>query len=421
MPGIAPRDGFPQVTSWLQQWPFAMKAPRPWFRAGWTSCDEIDNTGWPNWLLDPPPSLISRQTALPVTMMSRLYDEGFWATDFVKFSHESLRFAVHKWQGNPLRSSFSYNFIPLEVLQRSFAGRQAWPWLAAAGRVLEASGEAALADWVVLRTVDAAGPRVARRRFNHERRRWRGSDTAARAMAAGMDSLATAARARLAEYRAAADDGTAMKAARRDLYHDQARLIAAAGLDIARQAGWEISSLQFSVSECARLEPDRRTAVLRRYLDRSGARIERWFKPFLGSAIAAVAEVRLELLVDTPFGPPPSAGGGHVVQQQHEQQQQQHRAITARIVAAHELLNSTQALVDELGKVVDVLRGSGPAGQGGSAAAAPYTFTLLAERSSDRLHRNRVDRLAQHRLHELPISSPVFTIITACTRILARY
>lgn len=406
MSGIEPRDGFPQVTGWLQQWPYAMTAPRPWFRAGWASHGEVDGMGWPTWLLDPPPTLINRHTALPVTMMSRLYDESFWATDHSKFSHASLRYPVHEWQGQPLRSSFFYNYVPLEVLRRSFSSEYAWPWLSAAAEVLHNTGESALADWLQVRTVDAAGPAVARNRFNYERRRWRVSDAAARAVAVGLDGLVTAARARLAEYRtaaAAADDDTA---ARRAAYLEQARLIADAGLDIARQAGWEVSSLQFSVSECARLEPGRRR-VLQRELDLSGARVGRWFKPFLSLAVAAVAEVQAEL--DAPLGP-----------QQQQQQGQQEQVIRARVAAAHQVLVSTQALVDELGRVVDELRAVRPAGQPGGAPATRYTFTMLAERSSDRLQRNRVERLAQHRLRELPSDSLVFVIMTAASRILAR-
>lgn len=416
MSGIEPQAGFPQVTSWLQQWPYTTSTPRPWFRAPWTACGEVDNSGWPTWLLDPPPSLINRQTALPVTMLSRLYDEAFWASDFAKFAHESLKFAVHQWEGRPLKSSFFHSFVPFDVLQRSFANAPAaWPWLSAAGHVLGAVGESTLAEWLHLRTVDAAGPAVAARRFHYERRRWRASDGAARGLAGQVDRLVAAARARLAEYRtsaAAADDGTASvvdQLVRRAAYLDQARLVANAGLDVARQAGWEVSSMQFSVSECARLEPGRgRTGrVLQRELDRSGARVGRWFRPFLALAVAAVAEVQVDL----------NGLLGSGVQGQ--QQMQQMQVIAARVAAAYQVLTSTQALVDELGHAVDELWAVRPDGQGGTPAAQ-YTFTLLAERSSDRLHRNRVERLAMHRLRGLPSDSPVLVMMTAASRILAR-
>ncbi|KAG8162184.1 hypothetical protein KVR01_007949 [Diaporthe batatas] len=444
MAEIAPRDGFPQVIGWLEKWPYPTKAPRPWFNAGPTSHGEIDDFGWPGWLLDPPPTVVERNTALPVAMMSRLHDESFWDTQFARFGHEALRYAVHQWEGRPLRSSFSYTHLPLDVMRRALgpARGAAWRWLEAAEDLLSRGGEPVLAEWLLLLASDAAGPALVRRRFRVEARRWRTADAAARAAARRLDGLVTAARARLSEWqRPAEGDGSDSggvggdTAARRAAYLEQARLIANAGLDAARSLGWEVSSMQYSAAECGRLAP-RRRGVLRRPLARCGARVERWFKPLLALAAAAVEEVRAELNTPRSPGPPATSSGQALARAAAEADYGRRRGVVvARLDAAHGSLAATRALVDELGRVVDELwRASGPAPVGhgrpsrgrGAAAPAPapaparYSFTLLAERSSDRLRRNRLERLAQHRLRELPWNSPGPTLARAACRILER-
>ena len=404
VPELGVKDGYPQIVSWLQQWPYSMTAPRPYFRAGVQSCGETDGAGWPNWLLDPPPTMVRRHTALPVTMMSRLYNEEFWSTEVGKFSHQALKFPVHEWGGKPLKSAFLFTHIPVEVLRRSFLARAAWPFLGSAVEVLSAVGEEALSEYIYLRTIKAAGPDVVRRRLHYERKRWATSDAAIDAVAQEMNRLRGVARARLAEYRSSSGDDQA--AARGVVYFQQASLIATAGLDIARLLGWEISVLQFGVSECARLEHDGR-ARLKRFLDGASSRIERKFKPVLSSAAATVAE--LQLTMSLLLGPLPPTGGSGSLQ----------TTIRGRTVAVREVLDSTQTLVDALGRSVDTLRVFDPA-RHGEGSPTQRAFSLLADRSSDRLHGLRVEKLAQHRLRELPRDSPLLTIVTACYRVLVR-
>lgn len=375
--------------------------------------------------------MVNRSTALPVTTMTRLFDEDFWSTDVAKFSHQALKFQVHEWEGKPLMSSFFFTYGPSDVLASGFLNRDAWPWLSQAVNMLTDVGEEVLSEYLYNCAIQAAGPDVLRRRVHYERKRWRTADAALDEKADEISQLRAVSQDRLADYqsREPGDQEDHLLG----LYFDQARLITAAGLELARIAGWEISSLQYLVSEMARLKDEDRDRVMGQ-LEPARARLEKKFKPVLGEATktveAVLQEVRVLARSSSPEGSSSSSSAGSAHSGSPAStvvpapaapvriSAEERSTTVERVLAAYEVLNSTHTMAVRLAEVVDTIREYKTRPE--AWAAIHDNFNMLAERSSDRLHRDRVERLAQQRLGELPMDSPVLTVVTACYRILRR-
>lgn len=368
--------------------------------------------------------MVTRSTALPVTTMTRLFSEEFWSTEVAKYNHQALKFQPHECEGKPLKSSFYFNYCPSDVMRSGFLGRDAWPWLAHAINMLTDIGEPVLSEYLWHRTLDAAGPDVVRRRVHYERKRWRTADAALDEKAGELEQLRGVSVTRLAEYH---DQNRDDHEDRLELYFEQARHIAAAGHELARIAGWEITALQYLVSEMARLDDPDRDRVLGQ-LDPAGARLEKKFKPVLEEATRTVEELMhevQELLISSPITSPVSASSVHSGSSPAIPAPAPARIINLerlmvsdRVLAAYEVLNSTHTMAVNLGETVDTIQEYKTRPE--AWATIHDNFNLLVERSSNRLHRTRVDRLAQHRLNELRSDSPVIPIVTACCRILSR-
>lgn len=400
-PELDPKNGFPPVINWLQQWPFPKATPRPYYRTNMPIHGENDDCGWPNWLLDPPPTMVRRVTAVPVGMMSRLYDEGFWSVFVAKYSHQALKFPVHEWDGRPLMSSFYLSFTPRRDLLRAFRSRAAWPWLSRSVSMLGQVGEDVLSEYIYHRAMSTAGPAVTRRRLHYERRRWRHSDAGIAARSQEMARLRAASRALLAGNSQAVGGAAAL-----DAYLDHARLIVVEALELARLAGWEVSALQLVVRECARLGDAGRRAV-QGHMDAAGARIERMLRPTMDGAAAEVQGLQRELAVVLPGLPPASAGDSLQL------------TIAETTSAAASVLVAARELVHELGRSVDTVRGFSSV-QGAGDESMRSAFNMLVDTASVRPQRQTLERLAEHRLRELPVNSPLRRVITACLRILER-
>lgn len=401
-PELDPKNGFPPVINWLQQWPFPTATPRPYYRSNEPIHGENDDCGWPNWLLDPPPTMVRRVTAVPVAMMSRLYNEGFWSVDVAKYSHQALKFPVHEWAGRPLRSSFYLSFTPRRDLLRAFRSRAAWPWLSRSVSMLGQVGEDVLSEYIYHRAMTTAGPAVTRRRLHYERRRWRHSDAGIAARSQEMTRLRAASRTLLAEYHTA--NSQAVGAAALDAYLDHARLLVVEALELARLAGWEVSALQLLVRECARLDDVGRRTV-QGHMDGAGARVDRMLKPAVDGAAAEVQGLQRELADVIPGLPPVIAGDLLGL------------TIAERTSAAASILVAARELVHELGRSVDTVRGFS-SGTSESDVSMRSAFNLLVDTVSGRRQRQTLERLAEHRLRELPGNSPIRRVVTACLRIL---
>ncbi|KAL2286534.1 hypothetical protein FJTKL_06891 [Diaporthe vaccinii] len=401
-PELDPKNGFPPVINWLQQWPFPTATPRPYYRSNTPIHGENEECGWPIWLLDPPPTMVRRVTALPVAMMSRLYNEGFWSVDVAKYSHQALKFPVHEWAGRPLRSSFYLSFTPRRDLLRAFRSRAAWPWLSRSVSMLGQVGEDVLSEYIYRRAMGTAGPAVTRRRLHYERRRWRHSDAAIAARSREVTRLRDASRALLAGYQTA--DSPADGAAALGAYLDHARLLVAEALELARLAGWEVSALQLLVSECARLD-DVGRRVVQGHMDGAGARVERMLKPAVDGAAAEVEGLQRELADVIPGLPPVGAADSLRL------------TIAEKTSAAASVLSAARGMVHELGRSVDTVGGFSSV-QSARDKSVRSAFNLLVDTASGRRQWQTLERLAEHRLRELPGNSPIRRVVTACMRIL---
>lgn len=345
--------------------------------------------------------MVRRVTAVPVAMMSRLYSEDFWSTDVAKYSHQALRFPVHEWAGKPLRSSFYLSFTPRRDLLKAFRSKTAWPWLSRSVTMLSQVGEDALSEYIYHRAMRSAGAAVTRRRLHYERRRWRHSDAAIVARSREITRLRAALAAELEGY-SANRDSAALEA-----YLGDVRLLVVEALELARLVGWEVSALQLLVSECARLDDAGRRAV-KRYTDSAGARVERRLKPVIEGAVVVLEELRREL-ADVIPGLPPVAGADSLLRS----------TIGERISAAASVLAATKGMVYELGRSVDTITNFSSA-QHGNDSPVREVFNLLVDTASGRQQQEVLQRLAEHRIRELPSNSPIHRVLRACFRILER-
>lgn len=345
--------------------------------------------------------MVRRVTAVPVAMMSRLYSEDFWSTDVAKYSHQALRFSVHEWGGKSLRSSFYLSFTPRRDLLKAFRSRTAWPWLSRSVTMLSQVGEDVLSEYIYHRAMRSAGAAVTRRRLHYERRRWRHSDTAIVARSREIARLRAALSAGLEGY-SANRDSAALEA-----YLGDARLLVVEALELAWLVGWEVSALQHLVSECARLD-DAGRQVVKRYTNSAGARVERRLKPAVEGATVVVQELQREL-ADVIPGLPPVAGADSLLRS----------TIGERISAAASALAATKGMVHELGRSVDIITNFSSA-QHESDSPVREAFNLLVDTASGRQQREVLQRLAEHRIRELPSNSPIHRVLRACFRILER-
>jgi hypothetical protein len=240
--------------------------------------------------------------------------------------------------------------------------------------VLGAVGEEALAQFISPRVIRAAGPDILRGRLHYEMKRWRHADAHVDFDARTMSGLLGAARKRLAEYQqvatAAGDAGVpgrgGEKNARPRAYLLQVVQVADAGYEVARLIGWEVSVLQFGVSECApmlghEMEPPAGD-VPDRLAGQDRAPVQ--------NRAEALARGRRGGVVAGGVVPGPAWGGGGSTR------------VGDRLAAADDVLQATRGLVEEMGQCLDALRAFQPtlrAGGGGGVAQHP-PFSLLTER-----------------------------------------
>lgn len=138
--------GFPGVVPILQNWP-SRPYPRPYYRREKASkIEEMDD--WPVWLTDPPPSIMGRKTAIPVTMLSRYLDQRFWDGEVRRYGQQALKVSRHQWQGRSLKSNARHLFFDKRDVERAFRSKSVYVWMDFAKSVLRKSREYALADYM---------------------------------------------------------------------------------------------------------------------------------------------------------------------------------------------------------------------------------------------------------------------------------
>ncbi|KAK7726890.1 hypothetical protein SLS53_006933 [Cytospora paraplurivora] len=230
------------------------------------------DSGWPKLLTEPPPTMIGRQTAIPVTAYSRFFGESFWTAGgpFDKYGHQALRISTHQWEGNPLKSQYKFYYTRQKDVARAFGSRRVFLWMAAVGHLLRKANQYALADYLSAKTNETAEGSVMRKRLHYEKKTWPRNDALLFRHIAEIRRLLIPARGLLETYRRAKAgqnyaDAPTMEAALL-AYVEQARLIIIEASEIQRRLGIEVQYLQYLVFGI--LKQDNETRVeLRRYMD----------------------------------------------------------------------------------------------------------------------------------------------------------
>lgn len=272
-PGMTSDDGFPStIHVCMETWPRTQGYPHPLKTDPQASKDDPFDNGWPKQLTEPPPTMVSRKTAMPVAAYGRFFNESFWTGGgaFDKYGHQALRISRHQWEGKALKSQFKLQYIRHKDVARAFGSRKVYLWIAAVEVLLRKAKQYALADYLSEKTKERTEGVVMRKRLHYEKKTWRRSDALLFRHVAEIRRLLVPLRELLDTYqraRAGQDNADALTAEAALLaYVDQARLIIIEASEIQRRLGIEVQYLQYLAF--AIVKQDNRTRVgLRRYMD----------------------------------------------------------------------------------------------------------------------------------------------------------
>ncbi|KUI57475.1 hypothetical protein VP1G_04833 [Cytospora mali] len=295
--GMSSHDGFPGTIAVLREWPHTRCHPRPYFRRDTATPDEYEN-GWPIWLATPPPTLVRRETAVPVTMLSQYLDQSFWSTKFRKYGHQALKISRHQWEGRSLKSTFSYVLSSKRDVVRAFRSKTAYRWMRRAHRALVEAREYALATYMTNLSQSAVESDMMRRRLHYEKKTWPRTDAALMRLRREVRRVRGIATTRLREYKArrgvlplgAVEVGRGLEG-----YLEQVRLLLIQGKELDRLLGEEVQYLQYLVLGFLRQENDARSR-LQSYMDVIYERIYRVLEPAAATIIRTTARVNTEWL-----------------------------------------------------------------------------------------------------------------------------
>lgn len=293
--GITTHNGFPTNIAATREWPVAMCRPRPYHRRGTATRDEQEN-GWPVWLTDPPPSVVGRDTALPVTMLSRYHDQRFWSAEFRKYGHQALKLSRHRWEGRPLKSHFKYMLVSRRDVVRAFGSTRAFRWMKSARETLVAAREYALAAYMMNLARNVVESDMMRRRLHYEKKAWPRTDAKLTRLRREVNRIRGITTARL-------DDYMAMRSVLpldteevgRDLeeYLTQTRQLLIQCKDLNRLLGEEVQYLQYLVLGVLKQEENSRTR-LQSYMDVISERINRVLEPAANTIIRMASVINAE-------------------------------------------------------------------------------------------------------------------------------
>lgn len=271
---MSSHDEFPAIIAAMR--PQAMRWPRPYYKRNTAGPDKLIGD-WPVWLTDPPPSVMGRETAIPVTMLSRYHDQKFWSADFRRYGHQALKLSRHQWEGVPLRSDLEYKLIIRSDVVRAFGSKRAYRWMRLAYQTLVQARETALATYMMGLSRSVVESVMMRRRLHYEKKAWPRTDADLTRLRKEVTRLQDTATRRLNDYRALrtvlpfdmADIGRAFQT-----YMEQVRLLFAQCKKLDRVLGEEVQYLQYLVLGFLRQEEHVR-AWLQNYMVVISKRINR--------------------------------------------------------------------------------------------------------------------------------------------------
>lgn len=296
--GFTHHDGFPDNIACLREWPNTRCRPRPYYRSTVARSDELHNDSWPVWLTDPPPTLVRRETALPVTILSRYLDRRFWSSSFRKYGQQALKLPRHRWEDKPLKSRLFFVLFSRREVERAFGSTTAFRWMRYARETLVAAREFALASYMMDFSRSIVEADMMRRRLHYEKKTWPVTDAKLIRLGRLLTRTRHLATMRLGDYRARRGDsplGAAEVITALTMYLTEMRLLYIQAKDLDRLLGEEIPYLQYLTLGFLR-QDDNTRARLQGYMNVISVRVHRVLRPAADNIISTTAEIKAEWL-----------------------------------------------------------------------------------------------------------------------------
>lgn len=118
-------------------------------------------------LPSPPLPVDNYKSTIPISMISRLFAQEFWESDFKKFSFEALK----TWPDPPLKVANNTFFHRAKDYTRAL-GRPAAQWIEIAREKLLSAGQQEVTDYLDLLSLEIIGFALMERRWRYEHKQW---------------------------------------------------------------------------------------------------------------------------------------------------------------------------------------------------------------------------------------------------------
>lgn len=408
-------DGFPSAMNvTLKSWPCAKTQPHPTINRG--------NGRWPEWLTEPPASMIDRETALPVAMYSRLFREAFWARGgpYYKYGHQALRMPTDKWEGRNLKTHFEFYYIRKKDVPRVFRNRGVYMWILSVNAILGDARHHAISEYMLNLTESLVEASRMGRRLHYDKKIWPQKDGEIMGHIQQIRQLGVQIPNLLGDYRQAQGcwtdlDGNQMSVdAALMAYIDQGRQIITEATEVQRLISIEVQQMQFLVVGVLK-QPDETRRDLARYLDIIRYRLQTVLDRMADEALQAALSARQQYLNE--IVPDLSREVNDNVN--HTDRNARIRAFEAMSAAIQESLPSTRYQLADLADAINICMTQDA---NGNLAVPPLaSFNYLVDGAGLRELRTRwrnLRSLALRDLRSLPRNGPAHRIVTAWLRAL---
>lgn len=408
-------DGFPSAMNvTLMSWPRAKTQPRPTINRG--------NIKWPEWLTEPPASMIDRETALPVTMYSRLFREAFWARGgpHYKYGHQALRMPTDRWEGRNLKSHFEFYYIRKKDVPRVFRNRGVYIWMLSANAVLQEARHHAIAEYMLNLTEGLVEASRMGRRLHYEKKTWPRKDGEIMRHILQIRQLGAQIPNLLGNYRRAQGGWVDLSGNQMSVedalvaYINQGRQVITEATEVQRLINIEVQQTQFLVVGVLK-QPDETRRDLSRYLEIIRYRLQTVLYRMADEALQAALFARQQYVNE--IVPDLSRQADDNVN--HTDRNARIRAFEAMSAAIWESLPSTRFQLADLANTISICMTQD---DNGTLATPPLaSFNNLVDGAGLRELRTRqrnLRSLALRDLGSLPRNGPAHRIVTAWLRAL---
>ncbi|KUI56328.1 hypothetical protein VP1G_03679 [Cytospora mali] len=367
---------------------------------------------WPDWIMEPPSTTIKRNTALPVSMYSRFFNESFWTRGgtgtFAKYGHQALRMPRDQWEGKPLKSHFEFYYVRTSDVARAFGNLKAYLWMAHATSALEEASEYAISQYLQDLTESVVEADMMRKRLHNEKKMWPRSDAEISKRIEQIRRLWGQVPNLLNNYRQSqggqVGPGVPPVGNARAAYIEQGCLIIIEVTEVQRLLGIEVQCLQFLVFGVLK-QTDETRRNLRRYMNIMRYRIQDVLGRWADEAIQRTSAMYQQYLAEV---------GPNLPQQMDDKQRQLTDRLTTMYHDIQSTLPSTRGQLSELAEIITVCIDTD---ESGNMASPPQDrFNLLVDAAGLRAMRTRqrhLRNLAVRNIGRLAPGSPKLKIVQA--------